>query len=97
MRSWGRSALETAGLVRGLGARGRRRAAVDDVAAPTTLLRHLQGDIVEDRPPTPFAGAADGTVQVHACHGALRQLDALRDALDACFVADPTLEPRTCS
>ncbi len=95
LRSWGRLSAETASLVRGHVDPidvATRMAPVAD-AAPT-LLGHVQRDLVLDRAPTPFGGGADGTVQVHACHGALRQLEALRDALDALFVGDPTLTPR---
>lgn len=34
------------------------------------------------------------SIEVNACHGALRQCEALRDDLLRRFVADPTLEPR---
>ena len=34
------------------------------------------------------------SIEINACHGALRQCEALRDALLRRFVADPTLEPR---
>lgn len=37
----------------------------------------------------------DGSIQVHACHGALRQVEALRDTLLHLFAAsESTLEPR---
>jgi exodeoxyribonuclease V gamma subunit len=34
------------------------------------------------------------SLELHACHGALRQCEALRDELLRRFAADPTLEPR---
>ncbi len=34
------------------------------------------------------------SIEINACHGALRQCEALRDDLLRRFVADPTLEPR---
>ncbi len=34
------------------------------------------------------------SVAIHACHGALRQCEALRDELLRVFAKDPTLEPR---
>jgi exodeoxyribonuclease V gamma subunit len=36
----------------------------------------------------------DGSVQVHACHGLVRQLEVLRDAILHAMAADPTLLPR---
>ncbi|MDQ3457124.1 MAG: exodeoxyribonuclease V subunit gamma [Actinomycetota bacterium] len=63
------------------------------VAAPTSLLQHLQADLRDDRPPEHTA-TADGTVQVHACHGAPRQVEVLREALLHLFQRDPSLEPR---
>ena len=61
---------------------------------PVTLLDHVRADLRADRPPTPFARpAADTSIQVHACHGTIRQLEVLRDALGHLFVADPALRP----
>ena len=47
-----------------------------------------------DRPPTPFARPpSDTSIQVHACHGTIRQLEVIRDALGHLFAGDPTLRP----
>ncbi|MBA3523150.1 MAG: exodeoxyribonuclease V subunit gamma, partial [Geodermatophilaceae bacterium] len=59
----------------------------------TTLLQQLQADLAADRPPAHTA-TADGSVQVHACHGPPRQVEVLRETLLHLFTADPTLEPR---
>ncbi|MGQ4616176.1 exodeoxyribonuclease V subunit gamma [Nocardia sp. R7R-8] len=68
-------------------------AAQDD--SPVTLLRALQRGIRDDRwPPVPREVGADGTVQVHACHGPARQVEVLRECLLGLFAADATLEPR---
>ncbi|MEV6320195.1 exodeoxyribonuclease V subunit gamma [Nocardia sp. NPDC051787] len=74
-------------------------AGTDNVApegdSPTTLLRALHAGIRADRwPPVPGAVGADGTVQVHACHGPARQVEVLRECLLGLFAADETLEPR---
>lgn len=37
---------------------------------------------------------ADRSVQFHDCHGAVRQVEVLRDVLLGLFDADPTLQPR---
>ncbi|MBI4576168.1 MAG: exodeoxyribonuclease V subunit gamma [Planctomycetes bacterium] len=44
--------------------------------------------------PRPLAlGRADRSLQVHACHGPLREVEVLHDALLDLFAADPTLCP----
>ncbi|WP_330229925.1 exodeoxyribonuclease V subunit gamma [Nocardia sp. NBC_00508] len=66
-----------------------------DVNSPTTLLHALQAGIRDDRwPPVQAAAGADGTVQVHTCHGPARQVEVLRECLLGLFAADETLEPR---
>lgn len=68
--------------------------------APETLLGWLQRDLRANRAPDPATRAArtlredDRSVQVHACHGAARQIDVLREVLLGLLADDPTLEPR---
>ncbi len=45
------------------------------------------------RDPAP-AAESDTSVELHGCHGAMRQVEVLRDALLHRFTEDPTLEPR---
>jgi len=45
-------------------------------------------------PDDPERRSGDGSVRVHACHGLVRQLEVLRDALLHEFRADPDLRPR---
>ncbi|MGN6130263.1 MAG: exodeoxyribonuclease V subunit gamma, partial [Nocardioidaceae bacterium] len=67
---------------------------------PATLLGWLQQDLRANRVPVPgvrtgrVPDAADRSVQVHACHGATRQVDVLREVLVGLLQDDPTLEPR---
>jgi exodeoxyribonuclease V gamma subunit len=70
---------------------------------PATLLGHLQADLAADRngPATgsrpdahPALDPLDRSVQVHACHGAARQVDVLREVVVGLLADDPTLEPR---
>ncbi|MEU8901694.1 exodeoxyribonuclease V subunit gamma [Nocardia sp. NPDC048505] len=76
-------------------AESAQRADVREQAGPCTLLAAVQEGIRADRwPPVEAAHAADGTVQVHACHGPTRQVEVLRECLLGLFAADPTLEPR---
>jgi exodeoxyribonuclease V gamma subunit len=64
-------------------------------APPATLLGRLQDDVRSDRAPALAAAAqADASLQVHACHGAGRQVEVLHDAILHALRDDPTLEPR---
>ena len=65
-------------------------------AAPDTLLGWLQDDLRGNTvaPAGRRLAADDRSVQVHACHGAARQVDVLREVLLGMLEADPTLEPR---
>ena len=75
----------------------------DEAAAHTTadsVLGWLQHDLRHDTVPDDGLRAArrrdpqDRSVQVHACHGAARQVDVLREVLVGLLADDPTLEPR---
>ncbi|MGH3458359.1 exodeoxyribonuclease V subunit gamma [Aeromicrobium sp.] len=64
---------------------------------PDTLLGWLQHDLATDT----ITGAdertldpADRSVQVHACHGAARQVEVLREVILGLLADDPTIEPR---
>ncbi|WP_032399152.1 exodeoxyribonuclease V subunit gamma [Rhodococcoides fascians] len=64
-----------------------------------TLLGTIQSDIAGDEVPSHATtvgdpALADGTVQIHACHGPARQVEVLRESLLHLFADDPTLEPR---
>ncbi|WP_280396640.1 exodeoxyribonuclease V subunit gamma [Nocardia carnea] len=62
---------------------------------PATLLQAVQAHIRDDEwPPVPGRRHGDGSVQIHACHGPVRQVEVLRECLLGLFAADPTLEPR---
>lgn len=65
-----------------------------------SVLGWLQHDLRHDTVPDEALRAArkrdvkDRSVQVHACHGAARQVDVLREVLVGLLADDPTLEPR---
>ncbi|MCW2681427.1 MAG: Exodeoxyribonuclease gamma chain [Frankiales bacterium] len=59
----------------------------------TSLLQSVQAALRDDAPPTATA-TADGTLQVHACHGPARQVEVLREALLHLFQQHEDLEPR---
>ena len=70
---------------------------VDGVGRSTLLSRIQDWIDAAGAMPVPGEGAAferDGSVSFHAAYGAMRQCEALRDALLARFLEDPTLEPR---
>ena len=76
------------------------RGEVTAYAAPEGpgLLASLQRDLLSRRPP-PAAPArafdpADRSLQLHACHTPLREVQVLHDQLRALLDADPTLQPR---
>ncbi|WP_210503372.1 exodeoxyribonuclease V subunit gamma [Nocardioides xinjiangensis] len=98
LASLGRDARE---LRRTLGATGAAEAApLGAGPPPDSLLGWLQADLRADRLPSAEERAArvvaraDRSVQVHACHGAARQVDVLREVLVGLLADDPTLEPR---
>lgn len=63
-----------------------------------TLLHRLQQDVLERTPPTVAAfGADDVSLQLHACHSKLREVEVLHDQLRALLDDrrfDPPLQPR---
>ena len=67
-------------------------------ATPDTLLGWLQRDLRANAAPDATVRSArttrDESVQVHACHGAARQIDVLREVLVGLLQDDPMLEPR---
>jgi exodeoxyribonuclease V gamma subunit len=71
-------------------------------AGDRTLLQRLQDDARADRHPGPRSPApdrphlrtGDRSVQVHDCHGRLRQVEVLRDAILHLLADDPTIELR---
>lgn len=77
-----------------------------DGAGKTSLLRCIQKDVLElaSRGEGQFEldssshksplDASDGSLQIHACHGPMRELEVLHDRLLAMFDADPTLTPK---
>ncbi|MEU7906321.1 exodeoxyribonuclease V subunit gamma [Actinoplanes sp. NPDC049118] len=66
------------------------------LARPDTLLGRIQQAVARDEPPDdpPPLDPADRSVQVHACHGAARQVEVLREVILGLLTAHPDLEPR---
>jgi exodeoxyribonuclease V gamma subunit len=105
LASWGRDAREMQLVLR-----GAPGAAMDEdhgasESAPATLLERLQSDVRADHaaPGAPLDGSEDmrapldgndRSVVVHSCHGRVRQVEVLRDAILHALDEDDTLEPR---
>ncbi len=60
----------------------------------STVLGSLQQNILANRVVPVARIDGDRSIQVHACHGARRQVEVLRDAILHVLAADPTLESR---
>ena len=64
----------------------------------TGLLAWLQRDLLARRPPPAVSGLAfdpaERSLQLHACHTPLREVQVLHDQLRALLDADPSLQPR---
>ena len=71
------------------------RASVGTAASRATVLDVVRRAVIGgvDGAPAPVA-ADDLSLRVHACHGAMRQAEILRDALLALFERHPELRPR---
>ncbi len=98
LRSWGRLHRETTVLLADAEHQGLpavQRADVDR-SAPTdehTLLGRLQADLRSDRAPIAdlVPSDADRTIELHAAHGAARQVEVLRDLVLHLLADDPGL------
>ncbi|WP_334143134.1 exodeoxyribonuclease V subunit gamma [Rhabdothermincola sp.] len=60
---------------------------------PRTLLERVQADLRADRPPAGdhVLEPGDRSIEVHTCHGAMRQVEVLRDAILHRLADDPSL------
>ena len=59
-----------------------------------SLLSRVQADILNLRDPQADAGLClDGSIQIHACHSPMREVEVLLDQLLAMFAEDPRLRP----
>ncbi len=86
LRSWGRLHRETAVQLADVQAEGvpvQRVEEEDPAVAPDTLLGRLQRDLRANRAPEASLAADpdDDSVRFHACFGATRQVEVLRDGI----------------
>jgi len=103
LASWGQDARELQ-LVLGAGSEQIDRH-LPTAQGASTLLARIQADIRSDRAPpgAPLAGEEDArppldpgdrSVQVHSCHGRVRQVEVIREVILHLLDDDPSLEPR---
>lgn len=64
----------------------------DDGAAPTTLGR-IQRGVCAARQPERADLSEDRSLRIHSCHGAVREVEVLRDQIRDALECDPTLQP----
>ncbi len=107
LRSWGRDSREMHLLLRSRGVTDGEHRPVPEPSGPhRTLLECLQSDVRANREPPggprtsteadprPPLDPGDDSLRVHSCHGRLRQVEVMRDAILHLLADDPTLEPR---
>ncbi len=106
LRSWGRDSREMQLVLRSRSiAAGEHLPVPEPPADNRSLLHRLQSDVRANREPAgpkasievdprPPLDPSDDSVRVHACHGRLRQVEVMRDAILHALVDDPLLEPR---
>ncbi|HLI45427.1 MAG TPA: exodeoxyribonuclease V subunit gamma [Acidimicrobiales bacterium] len=107
LRSWGRDSREMQLVLHAHGVtRSEHRPVPEPPGGARTLLARLQSDIRADRCPPgapalgteaderPVLDPDDDSLRVHSCHGHLRQVEVMRDAILHLLAADATLEPR---
>lgn len=92
MRSWGTASADAARLLAQVPSRASTQLTYDEAsdAEASTLLGALRGLLRDGTAPS---RPADGSISFHACVGALRQVEAARDAVLHALRDDPTLEP----
>jgi exodeoxyribonuclease V gamma subunit len=107
LRSWGRDSREMQLVLHAHGVtRSEHRPVPEPPGGACTLLERLQSDIRGDRCPSgapelstedderPVLDPDDDSLRVHSCHGRLRQVEVMRDAILHLLAADATLEAR---
>lgn len=92
LASWGRQGQALQDLL--LNHDSLQSAAWEDYRPPAadTLLHHIQQDIFS-LDAQPAEATADGSVQLHVCHSALRECQVLHDQLLMMLDADDSLKP----
>jgi exodeoxyribonuclease V gamma subunit len=96
LRSWGRTTLECAALLSTVASTAKSIPSIH----PETVLGALQKSLAEDTvlisedKPDDLLKQSDGSIQIHLCHGATRQVEVMRDALLHIMKSNPSIRPR---
>jgi len=94
LADWGRAAQSAIDLIYGEAAAETLESTLFEEPEGETLFARLQRSVfsMEDLAPgSAGISAEDRSVEIHCCHGAVRELEALHDRLLERFAADPTL------
>jgi exodeoxyribonuclease V gamma subunit len=96
LASWGEQGKQFFNLI--LQMDGQVMDLFEENTAPT-LLAQIQQDILDlndrsEQAPPPMRSEEDTSLQVHACHSPMREVEVLHDQLRDLFEKDPVLMPR---
>lgn len=96
MMSWSQSALESAALVASVATDVDFVKKTPQLSVLGVLQEALSNDkeVSGDIDQSTLLGMSDGSIQIHRCHGATRQVEVLRDSLLHVLDADPSMSPR---
>jgi exodeoxyribonuclease V gamma subunit len=96
LRSWSRTTLECAALLSTVAGTAKSIPSIRTETVLGALQKSLAEDTVlisEDKPDD-LLKQSDGSIQIHLCHGATRQVEVMRDALLHIMKSDPSIRPR---
>ena len=96
LRSWSRTALECAALLSTVANTAKSIATTHSGTVLGALQKSLSEDtaLISEDKSDDLLKQSDGSVQIHLCHGATRQVEVMRDALLHIMKADPSIRPR---
>ncbi len=96
LRSWSRTALECAALLSTVADTAQSISSVHSESVLGQLQKSIAQDteVVSEDKYEELLKQSDGTVQIHLCHGATRQVEVMRDALLHVMKSDPSIRPR---
>ena len=96
LRSWSRTALECAVLLSTVADTAQSISSVHSESVLGQLQKSIAQDVnvVSEDKYEELLKQSDGTVQIHLCHGATRQVEVMRDALLHVMKSDPSIRPR---
>jgi exodeoxyribonuclease V gamma subunit len=96
LRSWSRTALECAALLSAVANTADSIATTHSDTVLGALQKSLAQDaeLISEEKSDDLLKQSDGSVQIHLCHGATRQVEVMRDALLHIMKSDSSIRPR---